>query len=101
MCASWFAVTGDDQDILAVLFKHADVLPDEVKIPPPPDGYANWLDFAVENIDARSLYLDMCVQRHPEISREEMLAAVEQDLRELRAAAGVRDTYKKNFLPKG
>ena len=84
-----------------MLFKHADVLPDEVKIPPPPDGYANWLDFAVENIDARSLYLDMCVQRHPEISREEMRAAVEQDLRELRAAAGVRDTYKKNFLPKG
>ena len=61
---------------------------------PPPEGYATWLDYAVKGMDTRSLYLDLCVEGRSEVSREDMRAAVEQELRELRAAAGVPDTYR-------
>ena len=54
MCASGFAVTGSDQDVLAVLLQHADVVADETNRLAPPDGYATWLDYAVDTMDTRS-----------------------------------------------
>lgn len=36
LCASWFDVAGDDQDILAALLKHAEVLPEAADLPTPP-----------------------------------------------------------------
>lgn len=72
--------------------------PCEVDIPKlrPPEGFATWLDYAIEYMETRTLYLDMCVFGGSDISREDMKAAVEQELRDLRLAAGVPDTYQQN-----
>ena len=87
VCASWFAVDGDDQDILAALLKHADVQPDAANIPAPPDGYASWLDFAVDTMDTRAEELDRLFADAP-ISRQSMRDAVRAELFALRREAG-------------
>jgi hypothetical protein len=61
-----------------------------------------WLDFAIENVDTRSLYIDAVMSSKtgiPTASRAEMHAAVEYELRALRYAAGVIDTYKMGSGP--
>lgn len=42
------------QDAAELLRRHAEVRADEMDRPEPPDGYATWLDYAVETMDARS-----------------------------------------------
>ena len=88
VCASWFAVTGDDQDILAVLFKHADVLPDEVKIPPPPEGYTSWLDFAVDTMNPSTEELECLFAGNAPTTRQSMRDAVRAELVALKRKAG-------------
>lgn len=88
VCASWFAVTGRDKDILVVLLKHAEILPEEADLPIPPDGYATWLDYAADTMDTRSeetgrLFLDKNVA-----SRQSMRDAVRAELMALRRKAG-------------
>lgn len=51
---SWIAVEGTDQDIVTALLKHAEVQPDAGDTPTPPEGYASWLDFAVDTMDTRT-----------------------------------------------
>jgi hypothetical protein len=58
--------------------------------PTPPQGYASWLDYAVQTMDTRSPCLDqLFVQEGPEVSREAMLEAVAQELTVLRQLAGL------------
>lgn len=86
-CASWFAVAGDDQDVVAALLKHAEVQLDAADMPTPPEGYASWLDFAVDTMDTRAeeqdrLFAGTLVSRHA------MRDAVHAELVALRRKAG-------------
>lgn len=87
LCASWFDVSGDDQDILAALLRHAEVIPDAKDRPAPPRGYACWLDFAVDAMDTRSEELDRLFAGES-VSRQSMRDAVQAELMELRRKAG-------------
>lgn len=87
VCASWFAVTGNDQEILAALLPHAEVLPDEPDRPAPPDGYKSWLDFAVDSMDTRSEEIERLFLDTP-ASRESMRDAVRAEYLALRRKAG-------------
>ncbi len=56
----------------------------QTNAPPPPSGYATWLDFAVETFDTRGLWLDQLFQDGPEADRDAMREAARQELRLLR-----------------
>jgi len=87
VCASWFDVAGTDQDIVTALLKHAEVLSVAVDTPTPPEGYASWLDFAVDTMDIRAedqQGLGTCSS----ISRQAMRDAVRAELVALRRKAG-------------
>jgi hypothetical protein len=86
-CASWFAVAGDPREILAALLRHADVVPEADDVPPPPDGYATWLDFAVDTMDVRSEEIERLFQDRP-ASRQSMRDAANTELAALRRRAG-------------
>jgi hypothetical protein len=63
---------------------------DEMSFPPPPAGYATWLDYAVETMDTRSPSLDgllLSEPVEPRPSRAAMLEAARQELQALRRAA--------------
>lgn len=87
VCASWFVVDGEGPDILAALLKHADVQPDSADTPAPPEGYASWLDFAVDTMDTRAEEIDRLFADKP-ISRQSMRDAVRAELAALRRKAG-------------
>lgn len=87
VCASWFVVDGDDSDILAALLKHADVQADVADTLAPPDGYASWLDYAVDTMDTRAEEIDRLFTDKP-ISRQSMRDAVRAELAALRRKAG-------------
>lgn len=87
VCASWFEVTGNDQDILAALLPHAEVRPDGADRPAPPDGYTSWLDFAVDSMDSRSEEIERLFLDKP-ASRESMRDAVRAEYLALRRKAG-------------
>lgn len=58
----------------------------------PPDGYASWLDYAVETLDTRSVQLlTMFDDEKPQVGREAMRAAARQELFALKQAAGARE----------
>ena len=62
------------------------------KLPAPPAGYSSWLDYAVECMDTRTAFLELCVTDGQEApSRESMRAAVRHELQELRQRAGEVD----------
>ena len=88
VCASWFAVTGSSQEVLAKLLQHAEVLVVEVDRPAPPDGYASWLDYAVDTMDTRSEEIGRLMLERPS-SRESMRDAARAELLSLRRKAGV------------
>lgn len=56
------------------------------EIPEPPDGYASWLDFAVETFDTRSPYLDRLFVGI-EADRDAMRDAARTELERLRSIA--------------
>ena len=87
ICASWFAVTGDDQDILATLLRHAEILAGEANRAAPPDGYVSWLDNAVDAIDTRFAEMERFFLDRP-ASRESMRDAVRTEYMALRRKAG-------------
>jgi hypothetical protein len=93
-CASWLMMDGsNDEDLVRVMLKIATVIdgPDPGS-PPPPDGYATWLDYAVDTMDTRSPQLDQMLQENaPEHSRESMRRAVQAELASLRKLAGLED----------
>jgi hypothetical protein len=65
-------------------------------LPPPPDGFSTWLDYAVFNMDTRSVWHEFLFTGNPDLTRfnrEDLQRAVEQELRALRARAGVPDMY--------
>lgn len=70
----------------------------------PPTGYLTWLDYAVATLDTRSVSLDLLFDadtggaKVP--TREAMQLTAEAELRALRQAAGVPDTYQKE-VPDG
>ncbi len=59
--------------------------------PPPPTGYATWLDFALEHVEFRGLKLEPPAFDE-EADREAALDAIYAELQELRAQAGRPDT---------
>lgn len=83
VCASWFPVEGTDEAILAILLEHGEV----VDTPPPPDGYTNWLDYAVDSMDTRSEEIERLFADKP-ASRQSMRDAVHAELAALRRKAG-------------
>jgi len=54
--------------------------------PPPPAGYSNWLDFAVETFDTRGPWLELMFAG-TDADRDAMRAAARRELQELRACA--------------
>ena len=61
----------------------------ENKLPAPPQGYSTWLDYAVEGMDTRTAFLELCVTEGATTpSRESMRMAVRHELQELRRKAG-------------
>lgn len=87
LCASWFAVVGTDKDIVTALLKHAEIQPDSEDTPTPPEGYASWLDFAVDTMDTRAEEQERLWASTP-ISRQAMRDAVRAELVALRRKAG-------------
>lgn len=87
LCASWFEVAGDDQDILAALLKYAEVLPDAGDLPTPPKGYSNWLDFAVDSMEMRNEELERLIAGES-VSRHSMRDAAHAELKAIRRKAG-------------
>jgi hypothetical protein len=86
VCANWFAVDGADHDIVMELLKHAEVQPDAADSPSPPEGYANWLDFAVDTMDTRAEEQERIFAGTP-LSRQAMRDAVHSELVVLRRKA--------------
>ena len=52
--------------------------------PPPPAGYASWLDYAVENFDTRSVWVEQMFEESNRPDREAMRNAARDELRLLR-----------------
>lgn len=65
---------------------------DKVILPPPPNGYSSWLDFAIETMDSRSVELENLLgDDSANWTRDDMVSAARAELLELRglaAAAG-------------
>lgn len=55
-------------------------LPSDV---PPPKGYQSWLHYAVETMETRSLEIENLFEAGKSVSREEMRAAVQKEIRQL------------------
>ena len=56
--------------------------------PPPPEGYANWLDYAVSTMDSRSVELQyLLADDEQKWTRYDMEVAVREELAELRKLA--------------
>lgn len=87
VCASWLGIDDDDRDIVAALLKHAEVQPDVADLPVPPEGYENWLDFAVDSMDTRAEEQVRELAGTP-VSRQSMRDAVHAELVALRRKAG-------------
>ncbi|MCX4164580.1 MULTISPECIES: hypothetical protein [Paraburkholderia] len=69
---------------------------DDDGLSPPPEGFSTWLDYAVFNMDTRSVWHEFLFSADPDLknfNRDEIQRAAEQELRMLRARAGVPDTY--------
>jgi len=86
VCASWFAVDSADKDIVTALLKHAEVQPDTANLPTPPEGYATWLDFAVDTMDTRAEEQERIWAGTP-VSRQAMRDALRAELVALRRKA--------------
>lgn len=87
VCARWLSVGGNDQDILKALLTHAEIERDVVDMPTPPEGYANWLDFAVDTMVIRAEELERLLT-DTSVSRQSMRDAVRAELLALRRRAG-------------
>ena len=56
--------------------------------PPPPEGYASWLDYAVSTMDSRSVELRyLLADDEQKWTRYDMEVAVREELAELRKLA--------------
>lgn len=82
-----------DAGLVDTLLKYVTVIDTpEPTAPPPPDGYATWLDYAVNTMDTRQPHLEQLLQLDaPEHSREAMRQAVQAELAYLRRLAGLAD----------
>lgn len=73
------------------------------RMPPAPDGFTTWLDYAVATMDTRTPYHDMLWEcgtgGEIEFDREDMYAAVLFELDSLRQAARVADTFPALHRP--
>jgi len=58
---------------------------------PPPSGYANWLDFAVETFDTRGLWVEAMFGESEPLDRDAMREAAREELVRLREAARRHD----------
>ena len=60
----------------------------------PPEGYATWLDFAVETFDTRGPWLESLFANDDKstvLDRDAIRNAARAELRRLRIAAGIAD----------
>lgn len=92
-CAGWLELGSNDAELVRTLLQYATVFdgPDP-SAPPPPDGYATWLDYAVDTMDTRMPQLEQTMQDGaPDHSRESMRQAVQAELATLRKLAGLAD----------
>lgn len=64
------------------------------KPPPPPKGYACWLDYAVESFDTRSAALHTIYDDGGPPDRDSMREAARAELQALRRAAQERQLAK-------
>lgn len=63
----------------------------DISAPQPPDGFASWLDFAVETFDMCGPWLEsLCSDDHaaPTLDRDAIREAARAELRRLRVATG-------------
>jgi len=69
--------------------------------PAPPEGYATWLDYAVDCVDTRSVELESLFENGPAEgapTREAIRLAVKAELDELRQRAGIRGQHRLSDL---
>lgn len=78
-----WSVPGSDPDILDVLARYGAI----IEQPTPPDGHNTWLDYAVAAMDTRSLEIDQLLADSRPATRQQMDAAVQAELANLRARA--------------
>jgi hypothetical protein len=93
-CAGWLTMQGStDEDLVRVMLQYATVIDDpDPSAPPPPDGYATWLDYAVDTMDTRQPQLERLLQEGATPhSRESMRQAVQAELAQLRRLAGMQE----------
>jgi hypothetical protein len=63
----------------------------DISAPQPPDGFATWLDFAVETFDTRGPWIERLFsddQTVPALDRDAIREAARAELRRLRVATG-------------
>lgn len=61
--------------------------------PPPPEGYATWIDYAIATLQTRDAYLDQYGVSPVLFDRDSMHRAALAELDSLRASAGIPDTF--------
>ena len=69
---------------------------DSHALPLPAEGFNTWLDYAVFNMDTRSVWHEFLFSADPDLKDfncEDIHRAAEQELRMLQARAGVSDSY--------
>ena len=93
VCAGWLTLEGEeDSALVQQLLKQAVVVEQPKNAPPPPQGYASWLDYAVATLDNNSIALQCLFdEQSGPPTREDMLRAAKWELSELRRLAGHSD----------
>lgn len=93
VCANWLSpASWSDAEILKAMTRYGVAIDRPANRPPPPEGYATWLDYAVDCMDTRSVELERLFEEGVGAggpTRDEMDQAVRAELEELRRRAGV------------
>ena len=90
-CASWLVMDGaSDADLVEILLKYAVVLDEPPLEVLPPQGFATWLDYAVDTMDTRQPQLNLLFEEGAAyVDREIMRSAVKAELAYLRKRSGL------------
>ena len=102
VCASWLSLsTWRDVDILEEMTRYGASFEVPENQPTLPQGYASWLDYAVDTVDTRSVQVERMFDEgpSPEIpTREAMRQIVRTELEERRQRAGIRGQHRLSEL---
>lgn len=93
VCASWLSLQScDDETLVRLLLEYGVVVDMPTNLPPPPMGYASWVDYAVVSMDTRTVEPERLRDEGGPGSRpsgQEMQDAARLELEVLRRRAGI------------